>query len=308
MKRQQSKERKTNSLLLDQYLTLLGEQRSATGWQKVAAGALCLESFKKLCSAMNKLDDYQVSLNGVQYQVQRRHSDAPPRIFQTVNSRCTCEERVAFLGTCVHELAIRNFCRLDVFCINMFHLRHQQRSAVTQASDVSHVTEASQDNLFPTLDDNPDEGDDAIDISDQDEVSISTPFDRTEKPNIKKGTFAQLRNACLDCVNACIRWKNQDVAKMFLGMISHTMDVMMKPKVTDANWRAENVDKYVNSFAHSCVAKLTTLPVITGAKRKLFQSDYIAKRKKTRSCGKCGEALAFDTGHHTAATCAYIQN
>lgn len=45
LKRQQFKETKTNNLLMNQYLTLQGEQRTSSGWQKSAASSLCLESY-----------------------------------------------------------------------------------------------------------------------------------------------------------------------------------------------------------------------------------------------------------------------
>jgi len=253
---------------------------------------------------MSSLENYTVTHNEGIYYVQRKQSDAPPRVFENRNCRCKCMERVAYLGTCVHELAIRKHTQQDMFYINMFHRRHEQRKALTVSHEEqkdSTVSPSLQENSTFTVEDVDDDG--PIDALDKDEASIH--FDETlVQPKRQNITFNVLKTACIDCVNACLRWKNQNVSKTFLGMISHTLEVLINPQAEDAKWLGENIENYVNSFTQSCGADLKKKPVISDGKRKLSQSDVFMKRKKPKSCSKCGEA--YETGHHSAATCKNI--
>lgn len=292
LRRQQEKEKKTNHLLLNDYLKLQGEQKTALGSQLLAAKGLTWNSYNRFCVALGNVNKYTVHCTEGKYAVQRISSEAPPRMFETAESRCICEERVAFLAPCVHEISLSKFLKKDLFKLEQFHPRHYQRTALT-VSHVSSEQHSSDGSNF--LNDDNDNDTPPLETR---ELAIESLAVQRQQPL----TFNVLKTAAIEAVNEALKWKNNHVSKLCLGLLSHITTVLKDPRGADIKWIGENVEKYVNSFTQSCVADLKVKPTISGRKRlKSLSEVVVARSTKAKACSKCGELFA--TGHHTAGNC-----
>jgi len=66
-----------------------------------AASELCHKSYDRFSVAVGNMANYYVESVDCIYVVKRKKSDAPGRKFITQESRCMCQERFAFMMSCV---------------------------------------------------------------------------------------------------------------------------------------------------------------------------------------------------------------
>ena len=141
LKRQKNHVAKTNSKLHGQFQKMKVEKANLEGQPSTqqtqdlltAANVLCLGSYEMYKAASNKTCNYCINTSYVDPATQQtctavcstRYTDAPPRLFPTMNSRCGCSERVAYQGMCPHEILV-----YGGFDKSLFSPRHMLRDIV----------------------------------------------------------------------------------------------------------------------------------------------------------------------------------
>ena len=141
LKRQKNHVNKTNSKLHGQLQKMKVERANLIGQPSTqqtqdlltAANVLCLDSYEMYKAASNKTCNYCINTSYVDPATQQtctavcstRYTDAPPRLFQSMNSRCGCSERVAYQGMCPHEILV-----YGGFDKSLFSPRHMLRELV----------------------------------------------------------------------------------------------------------------------------------------------------------------------------------
>jgi len=304
LRRQNQKELKSNQRLRTQSLILKNEQRAATlHWEREAASKLCLISFQKFMSEAKKADEYGVTQNGNTFMVRRIGSDAPPRLFSTENDRCNCPYRIANIMTCGHEVAISKFLSKPIFCQTRFHKRHFLRDGLY----VSYYTTVNAGN--GDLNDVDDVDDESFHGGNNEDDDVNTLLTNQEVDTLqslsvtqsRKVTYNDLKVLAIEMANECLKWKNDSVSKLVLGLLSKTVDVLKNPGAADPSWVGSEVALYAESFLTSCKESFTKKP-FTLNKRKKSSIEILSQTVKPKACSLCGEY--FSTGHHTKRNCS----
>lgn len=237
LKRQREKEKKTSHLLYADVLKLEAAKRTVSdATLERAASELCHKSYERFSVAFGNMANYYVELVDCIYVVKRKNSDAPGRTFMTQESRCMCQERVAFMMSCVHEIVLQAFLGKSLYEKNKFHRRHYLRTALfvsdSQGGNQIHHAglnrddettddfflqqEDQQEDLTSQHDDYTDENNQQNGVMSAINTSQHAFLDvQSQKPSVSNITYAILVNAATECANACLQWKNNEVSRLF---------------------------------------------------------------------------------------------
>jgi len=189
-----------------------------------------------------------------------------------------------------------------IFCLTRFHKRHFQRdglyvsyhTTVTSGNGDVHDIDFVDGESFQAGNND----DDYINTLPTNE-EVDT-LQSSSVPQSRKVTYNDLKVLAIEMANECLKWKNDSVSKLVMGLLTKTVDVLKNPGAADPSWVRSEVASYAESFLTSCKDSFTK-KTFTLNKRKKSNIEILSQSVKAKACSLCGEY--YSTGHHTKRHC-----